>query len=211
MATMSMNKVIHRAFRRDLGRFLDALAAYDAPDPSRAEALGRAWDNFDHQLTHHHESEHEIAWPVLQAIGITPQVIEQMDSEHDAMATALAETRAAMATFRGSAAVADAEAARSAMIGLQQATVTHLDHEEAEIEPAYLQHQDSAEMKDMGRKFSRAQSIGAAGTFFAWLTDGATPEEMAALKGSVPAPVLALISGVFGRGYRRDVAPVWRS
>jgi hypothetical protein len=28
--------------------------------------------------------------------------------------------------------------------------------------------------------------------------------------GTVPGPVLSIISGVFGRGYRKNVAPVWR-
>jgi hypothetical protein len=27
----------------------------------------------------------------------------------------------------------------------------------------------------------------------------------------VPGPVFAVLNGVWGRGYRKDVAPVWRS
>jgi hypothetical protein len=41
--------------------------------------------------------------------------------------------------------------------------------------------------------------------------DGATAEQLAALRGSVPGPVLTIITGLFGRSYRQDVAPVWRS
>ena len=41
--------------------------------------------------------------------------------------------------------------------------------------------------------------------------DGATPEEMDTITGNVPKPVLAIISGIWGRSYRRDVAPAWRS
>ena len=47
MATMSMNKVIHAAFRRDLDRFLAALAGFPDGDAARAADLGRAWVNFD--------------------------------------------------------------------------------------------------------------------------------------------------------------------
>jgi hypothetical protein len=39
--------------------------------------------------------------------------------------------------------------------------------------------------------------------------DGATAEEKAAIAAQVPRPVLAVIAGVFGRRYRREVAPVW--
>jgi hypothetical protein len=49
------------------------------------------------------------------------------------------------------------------------------------------------------------------GRFFAWVMDGASPEEQAAITESVPKPVLAIIGGIFGRGYRRDIAPLWRS
>lgn len=93
---------------------------------------------------------------------------------------------------------------------LQTTTVTHLDHEEAETEPALIQHDGDPAVKEMGNKFSRRVGILEAGTFFAWVQDGAAPEELAALRESVPAPVLAMIGGLFGRRYRKEIAPVWR-
>ena len=86
-----MNKVIHAAFRRDLERFVGALSTFPAGDANRAEELGRAWDNFDTQLTDHHEGEHEIAWPALESVGVTHETTVQMDAEHDLMAAALAD------------------------------------------------------------------------------------------------------------------------
>jgi hypothetical protein len=210
MAEMSMNKVIHAAFRRDLQRFLDALAAFRDGDAARADRLGKAWDNFDAQLTEHHRGEHEIAWPAMRSIGVTDDLLAVLDSEHDRMAEALAGTRTAMATFRSSATKDDAAAARAAMEHLQEVTVAHLDHEERETEPVYLQHADGPEMKAMGKQFAKV-SPSQGGTFFAWVTDGAGTEEMHALDASVPKPVRKVLVSVFGRGYRRDVAPAWRS
>ncbi len=43
------------------------------------------------------------------------------------------------------------------------------------------------------------------------MQDGATAEERAALADNVPRPVIAVIGGVFGRRYRKEVAPVWSS
>jgi hypothetical protein len=40
--------------------------------------------------------------------------------------------------------------------------------------------------------------------------DGATAQERAALRESVPGPVLTILAGVFGRRYRKEIAPVWR-
>lgn len=210
MAAMSMNKAIHGAFRRDLDRFLTALGAFTDGDRARAEQLGVAWDNFDHQLTRHHEGEHEIAWPALESIGVSHDLLTEMDAEHDAMAAALAATRSAMAALRSSAASADAAAARASFVALETVTVAHLDHEEAEIEPVYQAHADSPAMKAMGRKFGKV-SPSEGGRFFAWVTDGASPEESEAVTGNVPGPVLMVIGGIFGRSYRRDIAPAWRS
>ena len=205
-----MNKAIHGAFRRDLERFLTALGAFRDGDTDRAAGLGRAWDNFDDQLTHHHTGEHEIAWPALQSIGVSTELLTQLDAEHDAMAVALGEARAAMTRLRSSAAAADAEAAREAFERLRQVTITHLEHEEAEIEPVYLAHQDGPEMKAMGKAFAKV-SPARGGRFFAWVTDGATKDEMDTITDGIPGPVLTILSGLFGRSYRRDVAPVWRT
>lgn len=207
---MSMNKAIHGAFRRDLQRFLDALGSFRDGDRARAAQLGRAWDNFDAQLTDHHEGEHSIAWPALASIGVSQETLAQMDAEHERMAAALAATRTAMASFRASASAADGAAARAAFEQLRAVTVEHLDHEEGEIEAVYLAHADGPEMKAMGKQFAKV-SPAKGGQFFAWVTDGATPDELATISGNVPKPVLAVVSGIWGRGYRRDVAPAWRT
>jgi hemerythrin-like domain-containing protein len=206
---MSMNKVIHFAFRRDLRRFRAALDAFQDGDKARATALHTAWVNFDQQLTEHHEGEHEVAWPALKAIGVPDSSIATFDEEHDAMAAALASAGEAMDTLARTATAADALAAAAAMAALDQATITHLDHEEKEIEPLLLAKEDDPAVKQMGKQFSRRSSLSVAGTFFAWMDDGASAEERAALRESVPGPVLAIIGGIFGRRYRKEVAPVW--
>lgn len=208
MAEMSMNKAIHGAVRRDLDRFIAALRSFTPGDVTRAEQLHRAWANFDDQLTRHHEDEHAIAWPALEAVGVSRQVLTTMDAEHETMAASLAEARAAMASLARTAGSQDAETALAALQKLQVVTVEHLDHEEAEIEDVYLAKRDAPEIKAMGRAFGKV-SPARAGRFFAWVLDGASPAEREAIGRNVPGPVLAVIGGVFGRGYRKKVAPVW--
>jgi Hemerythrin HHE cation binding domain len=208
---MSMNKVIHCAVRRDLSRFRTALERFSDGDKARAAALYRAWQNFDAQLTDHHEGEHEIAWVGLKAVGVDQATIDGFDHEHELMAADLATTRAAMERFAGSASKADAEAAGTAMATLETTTNTHLDHEEETSEPVYQREHDHPAIKEMGKKFSRRTGIAKAGAFMAWLEDGATPDEKAGLRDNVPGPVVTIIGGLFGRGYRKEVAPVWAS
>jgi len=208
---MSMNKTIHCAVRRDLGRFRRALDTFTDGDRERAEALHRAWVNFDAQLTDHHLGEHEIAWPALQAIGISAPTIASFDAEHERMAADLATAGEAMATLRRTASRGDADVAATAMAQLQTTTETHLEHEEQETETALAEHGTDPAMKEMGKKFSRRSGPARAGTFFAWMQDGATAEEKAALADNVPRPVVLLIGSVFGRRYRKEIAPVWSS
>ena len=206
-----MNKAIHGAFRRDLARFVDALGKFSDGDTARATDLGRAWANFDNELHLHHHGEHEIAWPSLRSIGVTDALIAELDAEHETMAAALEAASAAMTTFTASAARSDADTAREALASLETAMETHMAHEEAELEPVFFANEESPELKEMGKKFSRERPLTAAGRFFAWVTDGASPEELAAVKHQVPGPVLLIIGGIFGRGYRREIAPVWRA
>ena len=210
MAQMSMNKVIHGAFRRDLARFEGALSTFPPNDRPRAEQLGAAWDNFDQQLVDHHEGEHEIAWPALQQVGVTQEMIAQMDAEHAVMAEALDVTRSAMAALRTSAGAGEAEKALVAMRRLKDVTVQHLDHEEQALEGVYLENEEAPAIKEMGRKFAKVNPA-KGGQFFAWLTDGASAQEKQALGESIPAPVLKVIVAIFGRNYRKRVAPAWRT
>ena len=206
---MTMNKAIHCAVRRDLQRFLEATACFDAGDVDRAATLGDAWDTFDAQLTDHHEGEHEIAWPAMLAIGVDRAQIDIFDAEHEAMASALRGARESMATFRATATADDAAALHAALVELHHVTETHLANEEAITEQAMLDNADHPAVKEMGRKFGKV-SPKVGGTFLAWVQDGADPQAQAAVEAHVPKPVLAIVGGLFGRRYRRTVAPVWR-
>lgn len=210
MATMSMNRIIHAAFRRDLDRFVGALTTFRPGDSDRARGLGVAWANFDQQLTDHHEGEHEIAWPALQSIGVSHEMVTQMDAEHDAMAAALAEARTSMQALVSSPGAGEASVALASMERLREVTVQHLDHEEAELEPVYLEHAEGPEMKAMGKQFSKVGPR-KGGVFFAWLLDGTGQPERSAITENIPAPVLKVIVALFGRSYRKEVAPVWAS
>lgn len=210
MAEMSMNKAIHGAFRRDLDRFIGALSAFPPGDRTRAQQLGKAWSNFDDQLTQHHEGEHTIAWPALHAVGANRELLDVMDAEHEAMAAALGETRAAMAALLRDPDAAQGRAAQAAFERLRAVTVEHLEHEESELEALYLAKRETPEIKAMGKAFGKV-SPARGGRFFAWVLDGASADEQAAVSRDVPGPVIAIIGGIFGRGYRRHVARIWRT
>jgi hypothetical protein len=178
-----------------------------ADAPARL-TLGSA-ENFDDQLTYHHEGEHAIAWPALRSVGVSPDLLVELDAEHDTMATALAEARAATHALTRSGGAPEASTARDAVVRLREVTEAHLDHEEAELEGVYQAKRDTPEIKAMGKAFAKEGGAARGGRFFAWVLDGASPEERRAVTSTVPGPVLAVLTKVFGRGYTKEVAPVW--
>ena len=68
---------------------------------------------------------------------------------------------------------------------------------------------DDPVVKAMGKQFAKVGPR-EGGEFFAWLLDGGDPAAHAAARSTVPGPVLGILKNVFGRGYTRNVAPVWR-
>ena len=211
MATpsMSMNKVIHCAVRRDLKRFRAALDSFQDGDKERAAGLHRAWENFDTQLTHHHEGEHEIAWPALLAVGVDQAAITTFDEEHDAMAAALRRGRHRDGRPRR-VRVARGRRRRGDRDGAPRAGHGHPPRQRGGDERAALRREarrpgdqgDGQEVRQAAASDGRACSSPGSRT-------APVAEEMAALKAEVPAPVMALLPLLFGRRYRKEVAPVW--
>ena len=206
---MTMNRVIHAAVRRDFERTARALDAFRDGDAVRAAELARAWDHLASQLTHHHEQEDRLIWPALESLGVDPVLLGEMESEHQAMHDALVAVSAAVTRLAGSARNEDATVAAEALEHARTVTERHLRHEEDELEPQLLQHVESPEWKAVEKQI-RSQSPLVAGDFFAWVLDGLPAREEAHVRATVPAPVILVMSRVFGLGYRRRIAPVWR-
>lgn len=205
---MSMNRVIHRAFRRDLGRFERALEAFPSGSRERAEALGAAWDNFAFQLHHHHHDEETIFWPVLRDAGAEEMLVGDLAGEHATMLAALESATAAMSTLRADPTDEAVAAAREALGRLSTVLLGHLEHEESTIELLNDSISDTQPMKDAEKAVQRSHR-GNTGMFIAWLNDGIDPDAKKCLDEHIPAPVQFVARHTSGRRYTRTVASVW--
>jgi hypothetical protein len=205
---LTLNTVIHEALRRDLRRFGNALHELSAGDAERAEALGVAWENFDHQLHHHHEDEETILLPVLRDLGADEATMEELAGTHAGVDEALATAERWMKTLRATPSSDSIAGARGAMLGLTQELEPHLSLWERDLEPVAAANRDARPFKQAVKEVRKAHK-GETGTFFAWLGDGADDDARAALRREVPASVRFLAGGSGGRHYRRTVAAVW--
>jgi iron-sulfur cluster repair protein YtfE (RIC family) len=206
----TMNTIIHAAFRRDLGRFDAALADFPAGSQPRADQLFTAWQNYAAQLHHHHSDEETIFFPALRELGADETLISTLDGEHEAMLAALAGADAAMKALHAEPSADNAAGARAAITNLQTVLVAHLEHEERDLEPFAASKLSTPQAKQAQVAVRKAHK-GNAGTFMAWLADGADPDASAALRHEIPAPVLFMLTRVAGRRYNREIAPVWAS
>jgi hypothetical protein len=114
-----------------------------------------------------------------------------------------------MKALRSSPTADNASAARESLAAFGVILNEHLVHEERDLEPFAATHLKGSPQGKIAQTAVRKAQKGNAGTFFAWLSDGAGPDERAALAKQVPAPVLFLLRAIGGRDYRRRIAPVW--
>jgi len=202
-----MNSLIHRAVRRDLDDFAKALDNFPAGDRQRAAALAARFQWFDRLLTHHHEGEEEILWPVLRTSPPATDEVGELTDEHERIVAALASARAALAQFGASATAADAGSAASAVRELNAAATEHFTHEEGEIvelcskaDPVAL----AAAFKKLGRRAGPREGL----WFMQWVSDGASADDKAFLRTVIPPPVHWISKTVVGRSYATSTAPI---
>ena len=145
---------------------------------------------------------------MLAGFDADPALLAAMETEHEAMADGLAATEVALARLPAEPTSATASAAAAQVATLTEVVERHLLHEETDLEPVIHQHLDTPEWKAVEKKL-RGGSVGDAGLFFAWLTDGMPQADRDFMRTVIPAPVTYLLPRLFGRAYRRDVAHVW--
>ena len=205
-----MNQIIHAAVRRDLARMEAALRALPDGDADRAAGLKRAWDVLWRQLSRHHQSEDAHVWPYVRGLAVVePSVVDAMESEHHAMAGACEAATAAIDAVVAEPTAVRATAAADAVAEAARITDSHLEHEERAITPVIRERIETSEWKTVEAELKKGSPL-EAGELFAWLQDGADPEVLAALRSTIPGPVVTILSRVFGFSYHRKVAPVWR-
>lgn len=208
-ASLSMNQIIHAAVRRDVARTEQALRALREGDVARVRQLQTAWANLVRELTHHHEAEDEHVWPFLQSRGFDAGLMGEMEAEHVAMKTALSSVSTSLQVLAGAPTTANATAAADEVARAATVINGHLDHEERDVEGLMDELKEDAEFKALTKKL-RPQSTVDAANALAWMQDGAGDRELAALKATIPAPVVAVLTTLVARRYKREVAPTWR-
>jgi hypothetical protein len=199
-ADLTVMLAAHEALRRDLTGLAHMTGA-GRGDPARREAVQRGWVVFQRQLHIHHTAEDELVWPVLRerlaASDAARSVLDAMEAEHQQIDPLLAAVDRAMSQPGGD----DGSMADTVDV-LTMALHGHLAHEERDALPLIGTALTAAEWRRVGRRNLRRTP-----EMFAWMLDGAEPEQVRAAAGTLPPPARVLYRAVWQPRFARQ--PRW--
>ena len=214
-ADMTMMYVMHHAFRRDLDRFVAAVAATPVEDRKTWTALGVRWDRFFTILHHHHSLEDEHIWPFLmeRADATERPVLEAMEEEHeqiDPLLTSVAEGFAALAGDRTPVGAEDLRAALKVRVAATRDLLArHLKHEETEAIVVLQRCTTAEEWKRLTDEIESTKIALPLPFVVGWCAEGLPAKEREEIFGHVGLPfkVLWLLTR---RAFRKGEATVFR-
>ena len=206
-ADTSMMRIVHSALRRDLKRTLVALD--DNPPPAQQVAIVRHLEWMMSFIHEHHHSEDEGLYPLVrQRDPAAAALLDAMDSDHRAVASAIAQVEAAAAASAGRG-NPDRQLI-AAVENLTNVLLPHLEREESDMMPVVSSVVTDSEWRALEETYSlQGKSLAQLGFEGHWLIDGVSPDDRQRVVGLVPAvPRFILVHG-FARSYRRKAAACW--
>jgi iron-sulfur cluster repair protein YtfE (RIC family) len=204
-ADLTIMLAAHAAFRRDLTRLARAAAFADLPDPVRRASVQAGWETFKRQLHLHHAAEDTLVWPALRERLANREhaqsVLDAMEAEHQQIDPLLAAVDDAFASPISAGAAGSSAGVAAAADALATSLAEHLAHEERDGLPLIGVALTAAEWRAVGIKIARRSGLSDAGEMFAWIADGADPDDAAAAIGTLPAPARLVYRAIWKPRY----------
>jgi iron-sulfur cluster repair protein YtfE (RIC family) len=205
-ADLTIMLAAHEALRRDLAGLARAADRAVRRGPAQRAAVQRGWDVFQRQLHIHHTAEDELVWPALRerlaASDAARSVLDAMEAEHEQIDPLLAAVSQAMAGGQPDGVDDDGDRLADTVDVLTMALHGHLAHEEKDALPLIGTALTVGEWRAVGRRIG-VRNLRRAPEMFAWMLDGATPEQAAAATGQLPPPARVLYRAVWRPRFAR--------
>ncbi|MEU6202748.1 hemerythrin domain-containing protein [Micromonospora musae] len=135
-------------------------------------------------LRHHHESEDDDLWPMIEAVAPgTSEPLKALSDEHDALDAALDALEAAPVPAEG-----DRRELAAAATAVRDLVHTHLAHEEPLLFPALREHVSPEAWEAFALKVIATTPPAGASLIVGFFDEVGTPEEVALILSALPAP-----------------------
>ncbi len=145
--------IIHRMFRKSYDEAARLVRANPTPSPGRVTFLADHIDLVLGGLHTHHRDEDELLYPkLIERVPEQASMTEQVEHEHQAIATALDDASAACATWRRQPSADTGEALAVALDHLNAVVQPHLDDEEQKVVPLAAVTLTQQEWDEIGKR-----------------------------------------------------------
>ena len=185
--------IVHRMFRRAYAEAARLVRANPTPSPGRVTFLADHIDLILGGLHSHHQDEDELLYPKL--IERAPEqapMTEQVEHEHQVIATALDAAMAACATWRQRPSAETGEALAAALDHLNEVVQPHLDDEEQKVVPLAAVTLTQREWDALGKHSVGQIPRNMRGVAFGMILEPLGEEDRALMMRVLPAPVRML-------------------
>lgn len=197
-------KVAHRAMRGDLRRLAalmqDVAAGRTTCDARRARAITWYTDRLAESIHHHHRTEDDVLWPVIEQRAGSLIDLTELTDDHSVLDPELDRLRAAALALQADPASQE----RAAALALQFAELRdlldeHITEEEADVFPVILEY---LSVDDWTRVERSAQRSGRLSFELPRALDHASTEELEVFRAEGGA-VLVVLAAIIRPLYRR--------
>lgn len=189
--------LMHRSMRTDAGRFAAAVERLDASDRRQAARLGRWFAGYREAIHVHHTTEDDWVFPALaEKVGATgfPQ-LEGLEADHEHLDGLLEGIGEHLACLTGAARLRESTLADLGVAAgeLRALLDRHLDVEEQEVVPVFVEAFTSAEFEAIEAAAGKSHGLRQLTFTAPWVVDHADDDERAALFAVAPLPVRLLV------------------
>ncbi|WP_055554889.1 hemerythrin domain-containing protein [Streptomyces sp. NBRC 110028] len=189
---------VHTMFRREFAALPTLIRSVSAHDQKRTRTVADHVALLVDLLHAHHHSEDDHCWAKLASRGphdVAP-VVELMQSQHQAVDTALQDTERQTAAWRASATAEDRDALAHTIDGMLPLLGEHLNAEEEKMLPLIDRYLTADEWAEVGNKGLGNVPRTKVPVLFGMLLQEASDEHRELFKEAVSPPVFAVMSRV---------------
>lgn len=200
---LTIYRLIHKGMRADTGRLAAAVRTLTEADRDRRmPALLRWYAGFFRDFELHHAAEDDIFFPALaERVPLFADQLARIDAEHHTLLAApqavrealgaLAKPDVAWASIRADA--VDAVATADVELTL------HLDHEDADVLPLFVQHMSKIEYEEIGERALKHNAPKDLLFSVPWVMSQAEGEERSRVYREAPLPMKVIWLATRGR------------
>ena len=182
--------IVHRLFRQAYDEAARLVRAAPTPSPERVTFLADHIDLVLGGLHSHHQDEDELLYPkLIERVPEQAPMTEQVEHEHQVIATALDDASAACATWRQRPSAATGEALAAALDHLNEVVQPHLDDEEQKVVPLAAVALTQQEWDAMGKRGMSSVPRNKRAIVAGMMLEPLDADERAYMMQHVPAPL----------------------